>query len=237
MGQRVDVDSVGSLLSLISHVHALLASDQVDQLVAVLADNHRSKQDTFTFHLVAAILLPVVAGDVVPADAVVVFVVEHGEARLVMELLQPLDGDPDVVLGVDGPVLDSLEVVRLPLPLPTKHCHWIQVGTFLLASVTYSPVVLQKASPGAGLLVGGMRALLAPAQNHPLMMMGARWGASQPLFWKLHFLPLVYTEVTLSKQELISEIISAVGRDIIAGDASVHDADNDRGRVTSRSRW
>ena len=235
MGQRVDVDSVGSLLSLISHVHALLASDQVDQLVAVLADNHRSKQDTFTFHLVAAILLPVVAGDVVPADAVVVFVVEHGEARLVMELLQPLDGDPDVVLGVDGPVLDSLEVVRLPLSLPTKH--WIQVGTFLLASVTYSPVVLQKASPGAGLLVGGMRALLAPAQNHPLMMMGARWGASQPLFWKLHFLPLVYTEVTLSKQELISEIISAVGRDIIAGDASVHDADNDRGRVTSRSRW
>ena len=70
--------------------------------------------------------------------------------------------------------------------------------TLLLTPVTYSPVVLQKASPGAGRLVGGMRALLAPAQNHPLMMMGARCGASQPLFWKLHFLPLVYTEVTLS---------------------------------------
>ena len=56
-----------------------------------------------------------------PADAVVVFVVEDGETRLVMELLQPLDGDPDVVLGVDRSVLDSLEVVGLPLSLPTKH--------------------------------------------------------------------------------------------------------------------
>ena len=60
-------------------------------------------------------------------------------------------------------------------------------------------MALQKASPGAGLLVGGMRALLAPAQNQPLMMMGERCAASQPLFWKLHFLPLVYTEVTLSE--------------------------------------
>ena len=42
--QRVDVDGVGSFLSLIPHVHPLLAGDQVDQLVAVLADNHGSKQ-------------------------------------------------------------------------------------------------------------------------------------------------------------------------------------------------
>ena len=41
VGQRVDVNSVGPLLSLISHVHALLAGDQVDQLVTVLADDHR----------------------------------------------------------------------------------------------------------------------------------------------------------------------------------------------------
>ena len=55
-----------------------------------------------------------------PADAVVIFVVEDGQARLVMELLQPLDGDADVVLGVDGSVLDALKVVRLPLALPAK---------------------------------------------------------------------------------------------------------------------
>ena len=67
------------------------------------------------------IYLPVVTGNVVPADAVVIFVVEDGQARLVMELLQPLDGDADVVLGVDGPVLDALKVVRLPLALPAKH--------------------------------------------------------------------------------------------------------------------
>lgn len=121
MGQRVDVNSIGSLLSLISHVHSLLASDQVDQLVAVLADNHGSKKFAFTFHFVATLFLPVVTGDVVPADAVVVFVVEDGKTGLVMELLQPLDGDPDVVLGVDGPVLDSLEVVGLSLSLPTKY--------------------------------------------------------------------------------------------------------------------
>ena len=41
MGQTVHIDGVGSLLGLVSHVHALLASDQVDQLVTVLADDHR----------------------------------------------------------------------------------------------------------------------------------------------------------------------------------------------------
>ena len=121
MGQRVNVNGVGSLLSLISHVNPLLASDQVDQLVAVLADNHRSKTFLLALLFVAATHLPVVTSDVVPADAVVVFVVEDGQARLVVELLQPLDGDADVVLGVDGPVLDALEVVRLPLALPAKH--------------------------------------------------------------------------------------------------------------------
>ena len=49
MGQGVDVNSVGPLLSLVSHVHTLLASDQVDQLVAVLADDHGSKQFAFIF--------------------------------------------------------------------------------------------------------------------------------------------------------------------------------------------
>ena len=41
---------------------------------------------------------PEVAGDVVPLDAVLVLVVEHGQARLVIELLQTLDGETAGVL-------------------------------------------------------------------------------------------------------------------------------------------
>ena len=32
---------------------------------------------------------------------------------------------------------------------------------------------------------------LPSAQNHPLILIGWRWSASHPLFWKLHFLPEV----------------------------------------------
>ena len=55
-----------------------------------------------------------------PDDSVIVFVVEDGQTGLVMELLETLDGDADVVLGVDGPLLDSLVVVRLGLPFPEE---------------------------------------------------------------------------------------------------------------------
>ena len=41
MGQTVHIDGVGSLLGLVGHVHDLLAGNQVDQLVTVLADDHR----------------------------------------------------------------------------------------------------------------------------------------------------------------------------------------------------
>ena len=61
--------------------------------------------------------LPEVTGDIVPGNAIIIFIVEDSEARLVVELLETLDGDADVVLGVDGPVLDALEVVGLPLAL------------------------------------------------------------------------------------------------------------------------
>ena len=60
-------------------------------------------------------------GHIVPCDAVVIFVVEDGETRLVVELLKPLDGDPDVVLSIDGSVLDPLKVIGLPLSLPAKY--------------------------------------------------------------------------------------------------------------------
>ena len=56
------------------------------------------------------------AGHVVPLDSISVLVVQHGKARLVMELLQALDGDPNVVLSLDGSLLDPLIVVGLSNP-------------------------------------------------------------------------------------------------------------------------
>merc|ERR1712117_957820 len=97
LGQAVHVDCVCSLVSLVANIDALLGGNQVDQLVGILAHNHR----------------PEVTSDVVPIDPIAVLVVEHRQAGLVVELLQPLDGDADVVLGLDGPLLDSLVIVRL----------------------------------------------------------------------------------------------------------------------------
>ena len=53
-----------------------------------------------------------------PGHAVVVLVVQDGETGLVVELLQALDGDADVVLGINGSLLDSLIVIRLRLSFP-----------------------------------------------------------------------------------------------------------------------
>merc|ERR1719195_472862 len=57
-----------------------------------------------------------------------------------------------------------------------------------------------------GWLVGGILPFPAPAQNHPLVLMGWRWSASQPLPLKLHFRPEVHTTETLSA--LTTEAIS-----------------------------
>ena len=62
--------------------------------------------------------LPEVTGHVVPDHAVVVLVVQHGQAGLVVELLETLDGDADVVLSIDGSLLYSLIVIRLRLSFP-----------------------------------------------------------------------------------------------------------------------
>ena len=53
-----------------------------------------------------------------PGHAVVVLVVQNCQAGLVVELLQPLDGDADVVLSIDGSLLDSLIVIRLRFSFP-----------------------------------------------------------------------------------------------------------------------
>lgn len=63
--------------------------------------------------------------------------------------------------------------------------------------LTYSPRWLQKLSVFCS-FVGWILLLFAPAQNQPLTLIGWRWAASQPLPLKLHFLPEVYTELTLS---------------------------------------
>ena len=68
------------------------------------------------------------ACNVVPDDSVIVFVVEDGQTGLVMELLETLDGDADVVLGVDGALLDPLVVIRLRFSLPARGP--VRVSTF-----------------------------------------------------------------------------------------------------------
>ena len=81
----------------------VLPERPLEQLVRVLADEHG----------------PLVAGDVVPLDAVAVAVVEDGEAGLVVPLLKVLHGEAAVVLHVlEGARLVALVVVGLrPLQL------------------------------------------------------------------------------------------------------------------------
>jgi len=98
--QSINIYSVGADLNLISHINSVLCSDEPDELVTVLTDNDG----------------PEMTGYVVPGDAVVVFIVEGGQAGLVMELLQPLDSDTDIVLCLDGSLPDALLVVRLGRP-------------------------------------------------------------------------------------------------------------------------
>jgi len=99
--QTIHVDRVGAFVGFVPHVNTLLCSYQIDELVTVLANYNR----------------PEVAGHVVPLDPVSELVVEYGEAGLVMELLQPLDRDPYVVVCFDGALLEPLLVVGLRCPV------------------------------------------------------------------------------------------------------------------------
>ena len=83
--------------------------------------------------------LPEVTSHVMPGHSVTVLVIEDGQAGLVMELLQPLDGDADVVLSIDGALLDALIVIRLGLPFPASESrlefqHSNQIPANLLSS-------------------------------------------------------------------------------------------------------
>ena len=57
-------------------------------------------------------------GHIVPGHAVTVLVIQDGQTGLVVELLETLDGDADVVLSIDGSLLDSLIVIRLRFSFP-----------------------------------------------------------------------------------------------------------------------
>ncbi len=107
---EVDGLQVERLLALrdgVLDVDALLALHQVHQLVRVLAHDDGAE----------------VAGHVVPRDAVLVAVVQHRQAGLVVVLLETLDGDANVELGVERTLGDALGVVRLlnAAPKLTKH--------------------------------------------------------------------------------------------------------------------
>ena len=86
---------------------------QVDELITVLANDHRPMKRSITTNGKNSNNLPKVAGNVVPLDTVSIFVIKDGQASLVVELLEALDGDANVVVSLDGPFLDALVVVRL----------------------------------------------------------------------------------------------------------------------------
>ena len=44
VGERINVNGIGSLLSLISYINTFLWGNQVDKLITVLTNNHRSKR-------------------------------------------------------------------------------------------------------------------------------------------------------------------------------------------------
>ena len=89
-----------------------------------------------------------------PLDAVLVLVVEHGQARLVIELLQALDGETAGVLHLACSRHVTRDTSQLYLPsLPATSPAWLS-GCGLPAS----PVLLQKVRR-LGMLVGGIRLL------------------------------------------------------------------------------
>jgi len=104
--------------------------------------------------------------NIVPLDPIPKFVVEYGEAGLIMEFLKSLDCDSDVVISSDGALLDTLVVIRLgnvgfscstpegvgmrligwrdptiacPCPEPTIHVDWLEMSpiTALVLEVTF----------------------------------------------------------------------------------------------------
>jgi len=125
--ERVNIYSVGTLVSLISDINTLLCGYQVYQLVAILADNHR----------------PSMTGHIVPLNAIPILVVVHRQAGLVVELLEPLDGDPDVVVGLYGALLDTLVIVRLGFSCfssRTPESLWVRlVGGWYSVIISASP--------------------------------------------------------------------------------------------------
>ena len=68
---------------------------------------------------------------------------------------------------------------------------------------TYCPVELQYVL-AALVLVAGIRAFPAPAQNHPLVLIGWKIACSQPLPLKLHLRPDVQIEEMLSAKYKIN---------------------------------
>lgn len=112
VGQAVDVYAVGPLVRLVPYINALLTGNQINQLIAVLANYNR----------------PEVTGHVVPSYAVTVIIVKHSETSLVVELLEPLHGDANVVVGLYRSFLESFVVIRLrdsSFSSSTPKCLWV----------------------------------------------------------------------------------------------------------------
>ena len=55
-----------------------------------------------------------------PRDVIIVFVVQDGQAGLIVELLKPFNGDANVELGGDGAFKHALVIVGLGLSSPIQ---------------------------------------------------------------------------------------------------------------------
>ena len=56
-------------------------------------------------------------GYIVPCNSIIIFVVKNSKTSFIVKLLKTLNGDTNVVLSVDGTMLDAFKVVWLSLSL------------------------------------------------------------------------------------------------------------------------
>ena len=91
VGERINVNGIGSLLSLISYINTFLWGNQVDKLITVLTNNHRSKRKRWIRNSIKGhkihcctkkwldqfSTIPEMTGNIVPCYTIIVFIIEN----------------------------------------------------------------------------------------------------------------------------------------------------------------
>ena len=97
-----------------------------------------------------------------PCYSIIIFVVKHSKTSFIMKLLQALNGDTNVVLSIDGTMLDAFKVVWLSLALLSSGA---PVGLTRSWSVSGGDTVIVSSGPEPAIdidrgQVGGITALV-----------------------------------------------------------------------------